>query len=83
MTDSILMDLHEVASRLGIPYRVVRDNVYSDRWQHRRVSERKRYMTEQDVEAAVADMTVYRGGAHEALIRNRRANVAALLNSVS
>ena len=46
--------LQEVADRLRIPYRTVRDAVFSGRWPHLMMSPRKRMMTTEDVDAVIA-----------------------------
>lgn len=48
--------LQEVAERLRMPYRRVRDAVFAGDWPCLKVSPRKRLMTEADVEAAIAIM---------------------------
>lgn len=46
--------LQEVAALLHMPYRTVRDAVFQGRWPHVRVSERRRLMTTDDVQATMA-----------------------------
>lgn len=49
-----IFTLHEVAERLHMPYRSLRDAVYAGRWPHRKISQRKRLMTEADIQAVLA-----------------------------
>lgn len=48
--------LQEAAERLHLPYRTLRDAVFQERWPHRRISQRRRLMTESDI-SAVLEMT--------------------------
>lgn len=45
--------LHEAAERLHMPYRSLRDAVFADRWPHRKISQRRRLMTESDIAAVL------------------------------
>lgn len=46
--------LQEAAERLHMPYRSLRDAVFADRWPHRKISQRRRLMTEEDIRAVLA-----------------------------
>ncbi|KQR95816.1 MAG: hypothetical protein J0I33_07540 [Microbacterium ginsengisoli] len=45
-----LLTLQEVAVALGVPYEIVRENVYAGRWPHSKFSPRIRRMSADDVE---------------------------------
>ncbi|MFT4258054.1 helix-turn-helix domain-containing protein [Microbacterium sp.] len=74
--------LEEAAVRLHMPYRTLRDAVYAGRWPHRKISQRRRLMTEADIQA-VLELT--REDARPAPsisdTRQSRANVLSLLKS--
>ena len=70
-----LLDLHSVAERLSVPYEVVRRNVYGGKWPHKKISERRRFMSEEDIERVLAmthqePQTASRSAAHR---RNKSA----------
>lgn len=46
--------LQEAAERLHMPYRTLRDAIYAGRWPHRKISERRRLMTEEDIQDVLA-----------------------------
>jgi len=53
---SSVYTIAEAAILMRVPYRVVRDAVFADRWPHVRISPRKRLMTGEDIQAALALM---------------------------
>lgn len=48
-----LHTLQEAADLLRVGHRTVRDNVYQGRWPHVALSPRKRFMTDDDIEATL------------------------------
>lgn len=76
--------LQEVAERLHMPYRTLRDAVFADRWPHRKISTRRRLMTESDVQA-VLQMTAATVREPEMVSevshRQRKSNLKALINA--
>lgn len=49
-----VLTLQEVAGRLRLPYRYVRDRAFSGAWPCLKISPRKRMMTESDVQAVIS-----------------------------
>lgn len=83
MTET-MYTLQEAAELLRMPYRSLRDAVYSGRWPHRKISQRRRFMTEEDIRA-VMEMTLQppvppRSPSAD---RQTRKRVLALLNTGS
>lgn len=73
--------LQEAANLLRMPYRTLRDAVYQGRWPHIRVSQRRRLMTDSDIEEV---LRLQRQAPWEPLStgteRQMRANVRNLLS---
>ncbi|MDQ0645651.1 hypothetical protein [Microbacterium murale] len=82
MTEAV-HTLEEAAEILRVPYRTLRDGVYAGRWPHRKISERKRLMTDEDIQA-VLDLTATQpsptANPSEFAARTTKANVLALMD---
>lgn len=50
---SVVYTIAEAAEHMRLPYRVVRDAVFADRWPHIKVSQRRRLMTGEDIQASL------------------------------
>ena len=74
--------LHEAAERLHMPYRTLRDAVYAGRWPHRFISQRRRLMTEMDIQEVleIARMDA-RPIPTRAEVSSTRSSVRALLGA--
>ncbi len=83
MFEEPMYELRGVADRLRLPYRIVRDNVFGGKWPHRKVSQRKRYMTDEDMREAVRLMHQGPDPAVKVEQKSQRDNVLRLLQSVS
>lgn len=80
--DERMLTLQETAEELRLPYEVVRDNVYSGRWPHKKFGERTRRVSEDDlarIKALVHHEPVAetRSDAH-----SRRKRVSQLLRAI-
>lgn len=76
--------LQEAAELLRLPYRTLRDHVFAERWPHRRISQRRRLMTDEDIAAVLAMTTATpRPTADPSPMsaRSMRANVRDLLTA--
>lgn len=73
----------EAAILMRVPYRVVRDAVFAGRWPHVEISPRKRVMTGEDIQAALALMRRTPSAAAESPVgdRGRKARIRHLLAS--
>lgn len=75
--------LSQVAEMMQLPYDVVRDNVYKNRWPHREFSPRNRRMSQEDIDA-VAEMTKHTPAPQSrSEARRRNDRIKSLLKAAS
>ncbi|WP_217182702.1 helix-turn-helix domain-containing protein [Streptomyces sp. AC495_CC817] len=74
--------LREAAERLHMPYRTLSAAIYSGRWPHRKISQRRRLMTESDIQAVLEEARVTPAAPAPASdTRSIRANVKGLISA--